>query len=376
MIMKAIPTLAFSICLTYLFCIADFSGKFSTIYLMLILSGFICYGVYKRKCWWIMAHGPALSDPEYACQPATPTTAHIHRNRIAPVPHQAASCTHSHDIVLELVTIMRPLTIASAVLAAGSSSLLVGVAAQTQTAQIYIQLLGSSSASPAPLAEITYDLSNSGSEGPSAEYPLAQVTSYEAPDLDPETTSSSSLARIGLYDPARKEWIGATSAASVENFGKGYSPHFLVNVAPATTEGESGKAIPPLLLGASLKGVRIDAGQTRDFGPQVKLVVASRGKQPELNRPVVLSPEGKKVGEKEEKSFLQKSVLFPCCCLCHLCPNLHTANLPSQILVDDWYRSTACYGRRRRGQIELYSIECEWREPACIFRGTMRFSMS
>lgn len=258
---------------------------------------------------------------------------------------------------------MRPLTIASAVLAAGSSSLLAGVAAQPQTAQIYIQHLGSSSstsAPPAPLAEISYDLSSSGSEGLSAEYPLAQIISYEAPDLDPESASSSSLVRIGLYDPARKEWIGATSAASVENFGKGYSPHFLVNVAPATTEGDSGKAVPPLLLGASLKGVRIDAGQTRDFGPQVKLVVASRGKQPELNRPVVLSPEGKKVGDKEEKTFLQKFVLISCYWHYRPCLTWHIANFPSQILVDDWYRITACYGRRRRrGQIKLYSIECE-----------------
>lgn len=203
---------------------------------------------------------------------------------------------------------MRPFAIASAVLAAGSfSSTLTGVAAQPQTAQIYIQPLGASSnaASPVPLAEITYDLSGgSGSDSSTssgAEFPFAQVNSYEAPEL-PE---SSSLVRIGLYDLTRHEWIGATSAASVENFAKGYSPHFLINVAPSTNTG--GQQEEELLLGASLKGVRIDAGQTRDFGPQVKLVVASRGKQPELNRPVVLSPEGKKV-EKEEKTFLQKFV--------------------------------------------------------------------
>lgn len=214
---------------------------------------------------------------------------------------------------------MRPLTIASAVLAAGSSA--------QQTAHIYIQPLGSSSAAaavssppppPAPLAEITYELSHEG--GPSA-----HVTSYEAPELpDDESESESALlVRIGLYDPAAQAWIGATSAASAANFGKGYSPHFLVNLlavpssSPADTSagagaGEEEEKKRVQLLGASLKGVRIDAGQTRDFGPQVQLVVASRGKQPELNRPVVLSPEGKKVGVKEEKTFLQKFVLFSC----------------------------------------------------------------
>lgn len=35
------------------------------------------------------------------------------------------------------------------------------------------------------------------------------------------------------------------------------------------------------------------------FGPQARLLVAGKGKQPELKKPIVLSPEGKKV-EKEE----------------------------------------------------------------------------
>lgn len=283
---------------------------------------------------------------------------------------------------------MRPLAIASAVLAAGSSVVVAAAQQQQQqpqTAQIYIQPLGvSSPASPAPLAEITYDLQGSSSSssdnddigstsaggGIESSFGYAKVTAYEAPEIPP----GSSLVRVGLYDPARAAWVGATSAAGAENFGKGYSPHFLVNVSPSGSgggasqeggeekDGEVGEG--GRLLGASVKGVRIDAGQTRDFGPQARLVVASRGKQPELNRPVVLSPEGKKV-EKEEKTFLQKFV-FPspssssssssttfegmCVLLANFGP-LHT-----QVLVDDWYRIIACYGRRRRGQIELHGM--------------------
>ncbi|PSR82256.1 hypothetical protein BD289DRAFT_371598 [Coniella lustricola] len=183
---------------------------------------------------------------------------------------------------------MRLFNIASAVLAAGSFA-----SADSQTAQIYIQAVGVTS-SPVPLAEITYDVS-SLDISPS-------VTSYEAPEL-PE---SASLVRIGLYDSRAKAWSGSTSVASVDNFEKGYAPHFLLSVDAINEGGNTAdEARKVTVIGASVKGVRIDAGQTRDFGPQAKLLLTSRGKQPELNKPVVLAPNGKKV-EKEEKSFLQK----------------------------------------------------------------------
>ncbi|CAN8103398.1 unnamed protein product [Discula destructiva] len=195
---------------------------------------------------------------------------------------------------------MRFFTLASAALAA-----LPLIAAEPHNAQIYIQPVGSATA-PVPLAEVTYDIT--------APDTAAMVTSYEAPEL-PETAS---LVRIGLYDARAKTWTGSTSVASVRNFGKGYSPHFLLSVA-ATTKAEGGggeeeekkkkkeeEEEAVTVLGASLRGVRIDAGQTRDFGPQARLVVAGRGKQPELNRPVVLSPDGKKMEKEPEKTFLQK----------------------------------------------------------------------
>jgi len=59
--------------------------------------------------------------------------------------------------------------------------------------------------------------------------------------------------------------------------------------------------------GVSCKSERIDAGETRDFGPSVVVRSTARGKKPELNRPVVLR-EGKveREGEVVEKTFLQK----------------------------------------------------------------------
>lgn len=160
------------------------------------------------------------------------------------------------------------------------------VVAEARTANIYIQPLGSSSA-PVLLAGLTYDSSAPDTAS------SASVTSYKAPDL-PESTE---LVRVGLYDTNQKQWAGSTSVASAENFAKGYSPHFVLRV-----DGTSGEEV---VLGASVRGVRIDAGQTRDPEPQASLLLTSRGKQPDLNKPIVLSPEGKKV-EKEEKTFLQK----------------------------------------------------------------------
>ncbi|KAI5457993.1 hypothetical protein BGZ63DRAFT_392389 [Mariannaea sp. PMI_226] len=156
------------------------------------------------------------------------------------------------------------------------------VAADQRTAQIYVQPIDASSAEPQPLAEVVYDPASISS---------SQVISYEAPEL-PEAAST---VRIGVYDVKSQRWISGTTAASADNFAKGYAPNIVLSL---DDQGE--------LLSAAYKGVRIDAGQTRDFGPKVVVLPSAKGKQPALNKPVVLSPEGKKVGEEPEKSLLQK----------------------------------------------------------------------
>ncbi|KAL6855336.1 hypothetical protein ACO1O0_006477 [Amphichorda felina] len=154
--------------------------------------------------------------------------------------------------------------------------------ANPRTAQIYIQPLTVTTTNPEPLAEVSYD-------------PLSldttSIVAYEAPEI-PETAD---LVRIGLYDPKSSQWISGTTVASVDNFSKGFSPNLIL-----TVDARGGE-----VLSAACKGVRIDAGQTRDFGPKAVVLVEGKGKQPELNKPVVLSPEGRKV-EEQEKTFLQK----------------------------------------------------------------------
>ncbi|KAI2634249.1 hypothetical protein GGS26DRAFT_39552 [Hypomontagnella submonticulosa] len=154
--------------------------------------------------------------------------------------------------------------------------------AADRTAAIYIQPVSQSPSAPVPLAEIRYDTISPATE--------SEVISYEAPELPDETK----LVRIGVYNPSAKQWASSTSVASVENFSKGYSPTLMLSL---DRKGD--------VFSAALRGVRIDAGQTRDFGPQAVVLVTEPGKQPELNKPIVLSPEGKNV-VPEEKSFLQK----------------------------------------------------------------------
>ncbi|KAM7206267.1 hypothetical protein V8F33_000553 [Rhypophila sp. PSN 637] len=195
---------------------------------------------------------------------------------------------------------MRISTLLSAAVASAVAQMpsAAAAAATEQTAAVYLQPITSSSSEMPPtlLAEIRYTIP-SPSDPPAAEQDSAEtiVTSYEAPDLDlPE---GSKLVRLGVYNPSKKQWISSTSVVSTENFGKGYSPNFVISVGGAD-QGDK-------VLGVSVRGVRIDAGQTRDFGPQAAVVRTGLGPQPELNRPVVLSPEGRKV-EVVEKGFLQK----------------------------------------------------------------------
>ncbi|WYZ37518.1 hypothetical protein EsH8_II_001024 [Colletotrichum jinshuiense] len=171
---------------------------------------------------------------------------------------------------------MRATTFLSALFAATLA------AAETRLAKVYIEPVSLSAQKPLLLAEVEYDIKR-----PSE----SSVTSFELPELADETAK---LVRVGIYDPATARWTSSVSVASTENFAKGYSPNIILSV---DASGE--------VVGAGLKGVRIDAGATRDFGPQAVLKVATQGKTPDLNKPIVLSPEGRKVVQ-EEKSLLQK----------------------------------------------------------------------
>lgn len=226
-----------------------------------------------------------------------------------------------------------------------------------RTVPIYIQPVTVSPPAPVLLGEVVYDAALLAGADPAS---AAKVTSFEYPSdlLSPENEDDGDETRqraevprhvrVGAWDPAAKAWASSTSMASTANFDKGFAPHFVVTVDSSGIGSTAGSGD---VVGVVLKGVRIDAGQTRDFGPQVVLRTAEPGSQIELNKPVVLSPEGRKVAEEPEKTLLQKYVLLPVIphpLLRLLTPmslqtflDVQLLILVLQVLVDNWYRNHA-----------------------------------
>ncbi|RDL38277.1 Uncharacterized protein BP5553_02617 [Venustampulla echinocandica] len=150
----------------------------------------------------------------------------------------------------------------------------------TDSTTISIQPVESSSY-PVTLAAIKYNPSTL----------TAELADFELPEL----SSESKLLRIGVYDPTTSSWKTSTSVTSSESFSKGYSPTLVLSL---DAQGA--------VIGVTCKSSKIDAGQTRDFGPKVTVLKMGKGKGPELNRPVVLSAEGKLEEPVPEKTMLQK----------------------------------------------------------------------
>ncbi|EGS22875.1 uncharacterized protein CTHT_0013520 [Thermochaetoides thermophila DSM 1495] len=136
----------------------------------------------------------------------------------------------------------------------------------------------------------------------------ARVMSYDPPTLPEEgdSTTPNNLVRIGLYNPTTSRWESATTVLSAENFSKGYAPHFVLTVS--SEEIPSDQDEREHILGVSCRGVKIDAGHTRDFGPKAAVVEIGKGGKPVLERRnVVLDENGRRVAvEGEEKTFFQK----------------------------------------------------------------------
>ena len=98
-----------------------------------------------------------------------------------------------------------------------------------------------------PLAEIQYDPFTL----------IAEFVSFDAPEL----SSEANLIRIGICDTATQVWKSSTSVTSVDSFSKGYAPIIVLSLD-----------IMEMSLESPIRVLKVDAGQTRDFGPKVKVV--------------------------------------------------------------------------------------------------------
>jgi len=152
------------------------------------------------------------------------------------------------------------------------------------TTTVCLQSIASTPLPVIPLAEIQFDPFTLS----------AEFVTFDAPEL----SSEANLIRIGVCDTATQAWKSSTSVTSVDSFSKSYAPIIILSL---DTHGN--------VIGVTCKSVKIDAGQTRDFGPKVKVVKMTKGKRPELNRPIVISKEGTEEGELPEKTMFQKCVI-------------------------------------------------------------------
>ena len=140
------------------------------------------------------------------------------------------------------------------------------------------------SSSPSKLADIEYS-------------PVEQYTSILSYTPPP---SSSGLVRVGLYNTSTKAWLGST-VTSAASFQPGLQGTISLN---ANAEG----AIWRVSFHSSKKTASTpqsadDAGNSQ---PLVEILRPAPAPQPHLNKPLVLSPDGKLPEKEVEKSFLQK----------------------------------------------------------------------
>ncbi|CAD6505673.1 BgTH12-01163 [Blumeria graminis f. sp. triticale] len=126
----------------------------------------------------------------------------------------------------------------------------------------------------------------------------AEISSYEIPDLSSltckENLEEAKHLRVGIYDPLTATWTSSTTITSAVTFAKGYSPIIVLSLNKDVK-----------VVSVSIKSHKIDAGQTRNFGPKLRVMSMKGGVRPTLLKPVILK-EGQSEDTLPEKSFLQR----------------------------------------------------------------------
>jgi hypothetical protein len=183
-------------------------------------------------------------------------------------------------------------------------------AASSKTITIYAWPLSASA--PKPYADVSIS-----STGGSAVYLAELLSDPKAPSVTDEPV------RIGLYDPSTKAWRGSVASGAV--FGQKVDRKLRVHVdrkGEVYHVGLETDEIPnPSKLKFNLKksdkkgreaAKQAKKAEWRDGVTSVEVVPQDDAPVPFLNKPVVLTPDGKvDAPAGEEKTFLQKYV-------CHL----------------------------------------------------------
>lgn len=134
--------------------------------------------------------------------------------------------------------------------------------------------------------------------------PASSLTSYKPPNVPIKAGEEAPLVRVGLQDPKTKEWRGVVTSAN--GFGSNFQQKISLHVDLEHQPWHVGFSAYPKP--SPTKRVR-RRGEEPEVVPQVvtEVITPEPAPTPHLNRPVVVSPEGKVEGkDQEEKTFLQK----------------------------------------------------------------------
>ena len=135
------------------------------------------------------------------------------------------------------------------------------------------------------LAQITYTANN------------ATVKSYTSPNF----SDNDDIVRIGFHHPTGS-WSGVATTAS--NFSPAKDKKIQLHLNTAGDLYHIG-FVASSLPSSSKNGKGKQSGNAQD-GLSVEVVRMQKGPEPHLNKPVVLSADGKVPQKEPEKSFLQK----------------------------------------------------------------------
>ncbi|KAI9689766.1 MAG: hypothetical protein M1822_009648 [Bathelium mastoideum] len=172
------------------------------------------------------------------------------------------------------------------------STLLAPVLASEATKQqVTVYAWPLSASKPQVLAEVTYDTQSLS----------ARAQKYH----QPAPVSAEELVRVGLYDTKTADWVGVVTSGSQfvgNNREKTLTLHLDQDGRPFHV-GFGASAPSPSEEKKQGKGKTAAAGEG---GLNVVVKTPVRGPQPHLNKPIVLSQDGKLQEKEPEKTFLQK----------------------------------------------------------------------
>ncbi|KAL2832379.1 hypothetical protein BDW59DRAFT_139142 [Aspergillus cavernicola] len=122
-------------------------------------------------------------------------------------------------------------------------------------------------------------------------------------DYTPPTDLSQDLARVGFYIATptnQKQWVGTLTSLTALRGDDSRKPTLRLHISP------SNEVYHVSLSSDSTTSTSSSSSSSSPGNLHIEIVTDEVGPSPHLNRPVVLSPDGKSPEEEPEKTLFQK----------------------------------------------------------------------